>query len=499
MEMKFPKSICKYLKPALREVRNQELTQEIRLTDGMPDIGRILSAWGQVILRSKEWRSDSISSSGGVMVWVLYAPEDGSPVQCIESWVPFQNRWDLDGQSREGDIRIQCLLRFADARSISARKIMLRLGVAALGEAMVPDEAEVSVPGEMAEDVQLLSAVYPLRIPKEAGEKTFLMDEDLILPGSSPMPEKLIYFTMNPKITEKKVMGNKVVFRGNGNLHVLYLSEEGQLHSWDFELPFSQLADLDGSYSTDAQTNICMCITSLELDLDDESHMRMKCGLLAQYLVDDREMLTLIEDAYSPSRTVVPQMDRLQLPAILEQRQQLLDAEQEIHHDANVVADTAFLPDFPRQRRSGDALQWEIPGQFQALYYGKDGTLQSAGARWEGQWKMDADQDSMVTATVNPGSLAQAMVGGDSIQLRADVPMTLETTSDRGIPMVTGLTLEQPAEANPNRPSVILRRAGEDRLWDIAKSTGSTVEAIKAANGLENEPLRNQILLIPVP
>ena len=78
MELNFGKTLCTCLNPLVREMQSGEQTQEIKLPDGMPDIGRILASWGQAILRSKEWRSDTISFSGGMMVWVLYAPEDGS-------------------------------------------------------------------------------------------------------------------------------------------------------------------------------------------------------------------------------------------------------------------------------------------------------------------------------------------------------------------------------------------------------------------------------------
>ena len=115
MELQFRKSTIPYLNQVLREVQNQEQTQEIRLTDGMPDIGKILCAWGQVVVRSKEWRNDSTSFSGGVMVWVLYAPEDGTQPRTLESWIPFQMKWDLPRDSRDGTLRIKPLLRFVDA------------------------------------------------------------------------------------------------------------------------------------------------------------------------------------------------------------------------------------------------------------------------------------------------------------------------------------------------------------------------------------------------
>ena len=498
MELKFQKNICRYLNPVIHQVQNQELTQEIRLSDGMPDVGRVMAGWGQVILRSKEWRGDSIAISCGLMLWVLYQPEDGSPLRTVESWIPFQMKWDLEDGHREGSIRVETLVRFVDARTVTARKIMVRAGVAALGQAFQPGESEIGIPGEMPEDVQLLKKTYPIRLPRETGEKSFLMDEDLTLPGSSPMPEKLVYYTMQPRILEKKVTANKVVFRGSGNLHVLYLSETGQLHSWDFELPFSQFAELDGDYGSDTWADVKMGITSLELEKDGDNHLRFKCGMLAQYLIDETQLLELVEDAYSPSREVTLEERNLKLPAVLEQRTEPVAVRQSIHQDANLIADVEYLPDFPRQRRTGDRLQIELPGQFQVLYYGENGALQSAQTRWEGDLQLYADGDAGIGYTVLPGERPQATAGESSIELRSEPELQMVTLSNQAIPMVMGLELGEKKQPDPARPSLILRRAGDSPLWDIAKSTGSTVAAIRLANGLEAEPAVNQILLIPV-
>ena len=257
MEFEFQKSACPCMETVLREVQNVEQTQEIKLSDGMPDIGRVLAAWGQTILRGKEWRSDSVSFSGGMMVWILYAPEDGSEERCIDGWIPFQMKWDLPERTEEGSIRIQCLTRFVDARSVSARKLMVRVGAAAMAEACVPKTAEIAAPAEPIEGVELLTSSYPVRMPREAGEKAFALDEELTLPESSPLPEKLVYYCLHPRITEKKVLSNKVVFRGNGNLHVLYRSEEGQLHGWDFELPFPSWQTFPGNTAATPRRTSC--------------------------------------------------------------------------------------------------------------------------------------------------------------------------------------------------------------------------------------------------
>lgn len=499
MELQFQKTTVPCLKQRVHEVRNAEQTQELRLSDGMPDIGRVLASWGQPILRGKEWHRDSIGISGGMMVWVLYAPEDGTAPRCIESWIPIQMQWEMDDGDREGDIRIRCLNRFVDARSVSPRKIMLRTGLAAMAEAYVPGAEMAYIPENVPEDVQLLRANYPVRLPREAGEKSFLLDEELTLPGSIPTPEKIVYFCLRPEITDQKVMANKVVFRGSGNLHMLYLSENGQLHSWDFPLQFSQFAELNGDYGADARADIALCPTSLELDLNEEGGIRLKCGMVGQYLIDDMQMLELVEDAYSPRREVEVQREELTLPAILDTRRENITAEQTVNVPADMAVDVSFLPDFPRQRRTENGVSMELPGMFQLLYYGEDSALQSSTARWEGNLEVNAGEDGRVSGVPVLNGEPLAVLGADSVQLRSELPVQMTTVSGAGIPMVTGLTLGEQREPDASRPALILRRAGKQRLWDIAKQSGSTMEAIRSANDLQEEPAPNQMLLIPVP
>ena len=121
MDLNFQNREVSCLSHALREIQNSEQTQEIKLTEGMPDVGRIVSAWGQPILRGKEWDADTLNYTGGMMVWVLYAPEDGSPERCVEGWIPFQLRWDIPEELPEGQIRLRLLPRLVDARSVSPR------------------------------------------------------------------------------------------------------------------------------------------------------------------------------------------------------------------------------------------------------------------------------------------------------------------------------------------------------------------------------------------
>lgn len=498
MEIQFKKEDLFWLHCPVGDVRNVEQTQEIKLTDGMPDIGRVLAAWGQPVLRSKEWNPDSFGISGGMKVWVLYAPEDGSTVRCLEGWIPFTMQWDLPPGTSEGQIRVLMRTRFVDARSVSPRKVMVRAGMAALGEGYVPGQSSTYIPEEVPEDVQLLTASYPLRMCLEAGEKTFTLDEELSLPSSCPEAKKLIYAALQPAVEDQRVLGNRLVYRGSANLHVLYMSEEGQLFSWDFPVSISQFADLKGNYGNEARGDILLAVTDMDISLDDEGHFRLKGGIAAQYTVDDLQMVRGVEDAYSVTRELEMERESESLPVILETAERKLTARQHLPQEANVVADVSFTHEFPRQRRMGDTVEVEQPGTFQVLYYSPEGSLQASTARWEGKTELEASPEVRLQLISKGFPEPRGQITAEGIELTAQLPMTWQAASRQQTENVHSLRIGEAREPDPGRPTLILCRAGEESLWQMARENGSTMDAIREASGLEGEPEPGQMLLIPV-
>lgn len=489
MELQFEKSTMDCLGMLACELKTVEQTQEVRLADMMGDIGKVLACWGQVLLRGKEWRGSSMGINGGVMVWVLYAPEDGGNPETVEAWVPFSMKWDIPETDRDGYMNVQCLLRCADARTLSARKLMVRVGVSALGQAMVPTEAELALPREVPEDVQLLRRSYPVKLPREAGEKSFQMEETL----SAPAMERIVRYEFVPMVTDQKVMAGKVVFRGSGQLHVLYEAPDGILKSWDTEMPFSQFSDLEREYDDTAQVSICPAVTNLELDKAEDGTLALKAGLTAQYVVYDRPSVEVVEDAYSPSRPVSVKTEVMQLPMVLDQRKEPLRLEQTAQGLGQVV-DVYCMTEHPAIHRGTDEVQMEVPAVFQVLRLDGDGSLQSENLRTQHTLQLTVDENSRICAECALIPWPQAVSGG----VHTDGMVSVTTMAGQGMLMVTGLTLGDKEAPDPNRPSLILRRSRGEQLWELAKASGSTVDAIRKANSLAGDPEDGKMLLIPV-
>ena len=498
MELQFTKSVIPCLQTVAREVQTREQTQEVRLSDGMPDIGRVLTSWGQILLRGKQWHGGSAGASGGVMVWVLYAPEDGSDARCVETWLPFQTEWDFPDTGRDGTLWVQPLLYSVDARSLSARKLMVRVNVGVLGCAMVPGEAECAMPENLPDDVCALKNTYPVLLPVETGEKLFPLEEALSLPATEAQLERIVKYTLHPKLTDSKIVADKLVMRGVATLDLLYRGKDERLHCYQWELPLSQFTQLDSEYSADATAQIHFAVTALELEQSEEETLALKAGVTGQYVICRRQEVGVVEDLYSPHRTVNPQRTRLQLPAVLDDRTYTLAETHKLETGIMQVLDVVFYPEHPQVQRTADTVSAAVSGQFQLFGYDGEGQLQSAVSRWQDLMSADVSEDAVADILLAEHVVPQVHTDGESASLRFEIPLQMRAVSQQGIPMVTGGEMGEQQQPDPNRPSLILRYAGADSLWDIAKSTGSTVEAIQKANNLSREPDENQMLLIPV-
>ena len=341
MELKFEKNECRHLRLAAWEVKRQEQTQEVKLPEELPDVGRVLGCWGQPVLRSKEWRSGGMNAAGGVMTWTLYAPEDGTEPRCIQAWIPFQLKWEFPQTDREGTMNVTVRMRSADARTVSARRLMVRVSVIGQGIAADSGQTPLYEPENVPADVMLRRGKYPVTLPVEAGEKILQLDEELNMPAGFVGTEKLLRYEMRPQIREQKMIGDRMVYRGTALLHLLMMNDGGRLSSTDLEIPFSQYVDLDNDHQ-DASAQIDLALTGLEAEQTGEGRLRVKAGFAVQYIIWQRKMLELVEDAYSTRRDMVLFEESVTLPMLLEVKEEAVSGEQMMNVDVSQLADAVF-------------------------------------------------------------------------------------------------------------------------------------------------------------
>lgn len=498
MELQFQSKSMGCLQSILWGVKSQEQTQEIKLPEAMPDIGRVLGAWGQCVLRGKEWHGGLMSATGGVMAWVLYEPEDGTFPRAVEAWLPYQLHWELPQTQRDGTMIICPSLKSMDARVISARKLMVRACVEAVGEALEPKKTECYSPETLPESLCVLHRKYPVCIPMEVGEKTLTVEEELQLPPECADAGKLIRYSLQPEIQEVKRIGDKLLFRGNGMLQGLCRCGDNRLCAFRFDVPFSQYTELEQSQTENCEYRVVPAVTNLELDLLDGGKMLLKASLVGQYLVWHQQILELVEDAYCPGSNVKLQTQPLQLQSVLEQKKDMIPTEIRLELPAREILDVSCMVAQPQSQCDERGMKITRSGAYQVIWRDAEETLQTTNGQWEQTQQLCAGDNVKLCCTDMPGSAPSGLLTGNGIQLRWDVAAESMAMTWEQFPMVSALEITESAEDAKDKPSLILRRPGSSSLWDIAKQYGSTEEAIRQANGLENDPMPDRMLVIPV-
>ncbi len=492
MELPFEKTVCRFWQQKQYTPVMREETQEFRLPESLPDIGRVIAAWGQTVIRGKDWRSDHVGINGGVMVWVLYAPEDGGEVRRIESWLPFNVRLEQSHRGDDGVIRAEGALCSVDARSTSSRKLMLRCQVGLLVQTLVPRQTELMAPKELPGDIEVLERSYPMILTRETGEKTFLVDETVALPAG--VGDKVVYYRLTPQILEQKVLGGKAVFRGVGDLHVLLQDREGKLSGTDLEVPFAQYLDLDGSYDEGTEISNLLCVTSLEAEATENGELRIRCGLVSQYIINAPTMIRCVEDAYSTCRELELGRQEVLLPGWLEEQVREVELAERM---GEVPLDAIFFPDLPMVTRQPGGAEISLGGTFQTLCADADGMLTGKTTKASRSLNLSTECETIPQTWLQGGTGVRREGGGCALE--AKLGLKIASICTKPLSMVASISGGSCTLPRADRPSVIVRaRKGEETLWDIAKYCGSTVSAIQRLNKLDTEPEENRLLLIPV-
>lgn len=496
MQLQFDRKPFRCLRYAPQDIKNFEETLELRLPEN--DGGTILCVKGQPLIRSKEWRGGRAGVTGGVAVSVLYIPEDTQELRGCEGWIPFQQSWDVPEGERDGVLHVSCTLRSLDGRMTGADKLMVTASVSLAAQTLCPESVPLAQSEDLPEDVHVLRRVYPLCVPSEAGEKNLLLDEEILVPPGKAAVERIVHASVLPGSMEQRLVGDKLVLRMTALLKLLYMGADGKLEQIESALPVSQYVQLDREYGEDASVQVTAAVTELETQKQETGSVGVKGGLVAQYVVFENRPVTMVEDAYSNCHTVQPIQEPFEVTQVLEHRVLTEELESMIPVQAESVVSCDVLTSNPMVFIRDGRLELREEGTLQLLYYDRDDRLQCALAPWQVQKDEETADDLSAVASAMTITVPKCSVAGEGINAHATVSLQLCLCTDVGIPAVVGLEMETQEKEEGRKPGVILCKAGDHTLWQIAKECGSDVEAIQRANALTAEPEPERMLLIPV-
>ncbi len=501
MELVFQEKQVECLNRILCETVLLEQTADIIVPDSLPDIERVVDAFGMLMIRTEECIALSASAAGVVQAGVLYVSEDGS-VQQIPAQIPFSVRRDFSSQQESCTLQCRCVLRSVDARALNSRKLLVRVGIACTLTVYAQERVTLYDLPDPAPNLQLKRTQLPLTMPLGLCEKSFVLNEELELASGKPALERLLKCLCRVQLAEQKLVGDKAVFKGGLLIHALYEDTEGKLSTHEWNVPFSQYAQMEQELDeNELLTELSMM--SFEVEPDSQTDCRrllLSANLLAQCTAIGQKKITLIEDAYCTDAQFTPQFDACEMTGILD-RQVFRETAAAVNDEpAGSVVDVWMYPEEVSRQRTDGAMLLEQSLNCNVLYYDTEGKLQGSVLRPTLRVETAiSDAGNCAVTELNAGEVL-CSAGAAGLEVRVPISMTVESSSLHRLNTVKGGQITELPEQTGRRPSVILRRTErEEELWELGKAYRTPIQTIKEANDLQTDVIpADAMLLIPL-
>lgn len=486
----------------------QEETAETIVPDYCPDIARIIETVGKVYLHSRELRDGKAEISGTVRVTVLYTPDGEGGVRTLEFAIPFTAESDSRALPDCQHLTAETGTEFLETRMLNPRKIFThcKLVTHVTGYQRKPLEFCADTETEPNLQVEKRQERQHAILLTHIAEKDFTFTEEMNLSPGREGAAELLTSQVASTVTETKIVGSKLIFKGIFSVSLLYRDNSGGCGSINAELPFSQIMEVEGAVEgSAARLQLQLTGTDFQIDGDDPEGRQIAVTLYlhATALLREEQELTLLSDLYSTAYDMTYEAAPLNITSLCENmtRRQTLREVLEIGVVAEAILALSADCGAVSVSREGKMATLRTGVKVRAMYLDEGGVPLVAERTIDASCQLELPEDCRVTAKAVCPEEIQGTLGDRGIEVRFPVDFHVEAAQRVKKVCVSGAKLDtETAKDASGAPSLVLRCIGrQESAWDLAKKYNTTIAAILSANQLEGEEEipQDQLLLIP--
>lgn len=481
------------------------------LPDYCPDIFKILSCTLSPKIVSYNISGDcKLNMDGVVYIKVLYMTENSSDVYCIDQHYTYSKTVDMSRKNMPDttpEVSLSMKSDYCNCRAVSPRRIDVRGAVSCRIKAFAC--VEYALP-ELPENLQVKT------VEVNGCGKTLSAKKQIIIREEIETGSDGIAFIMQssavPKVTDLRVIADKVVLKGTVAVSALYgifNPESGgasQTEKMTADIPISAILDVDG-ISDDHQCFPEISIMNFELIPKSDSGI-LSCEILAECEVHARieEQTFIATDIYSTEYETDFTANTLKIaanPRIITEN---------IPVRTNLTCDKGDIHSV-----------WDVSGELKnaACRPNDDGKLVLTGLLCVSAYGVNTDgvpfnaekqeniEERISVPNINPDTVVyfDAVVSDTGFSIKSDgtldvsstIAFNAEINNVNPISAVKEVTVyeDRPRDRSDEFALRICYTDDSSDCWSIAKRCGTTVEAIMAENDIEScdEPLSGMIII----
>lgn len=486
----------------------QPVDCDVTLPEYFPDLVRVLKCALMPSVTAVQCGGESVRAEGAAVLSVLYVSEGGA-LRCYEQRVPFSVRADCPGVA-EGHVRADAKCAYVNCRVVSPRRMdvhgSLNLSVSVYEKTVRPLLCGCTGGGVQMQKKHICASGLA-----GLAEKLFSLGETLELGASKPSIAQLVRSEAVALLEDVKLVSGKALLKGELILRTLYLpdGDAARPERMEHSMPINQIIELAGAEPG--------CTVTAALDV---------CGVELAAKTDASGALRLLDARVSVSAHVALYAP-LETDVVLDAystgfETKLRYTDTAFRTVCDGVRDTALCRGAPDL--SGISVSEVLDLSCTDFSYAakvENGELVLTGRAQLGILYADAEgapgyvergvdvayRRAVTTGAGEMSCEAHAAVSGTGFVLTGDSQLDARVELDISATVFSGETLrlveevaldtQKPLSRTAAALTIYFADAGES-VWEIARRYSTTVEAVKAENGLKSDVLDGDCkLLIP--
>ena len=479
------------------------------LPDYYPEISKILKCRVVPFVATSIISGQTLAVDGSAAVNIIYISGSGE-MGCFEQSIPFSKNFELDEAVSDYYVNATAKCAYANCRAVTERKIALHGAIGICAKVTAKELNEI-IQDVDSPDVVLNRGVAPATTPIGTAEKSMLIEEELELGAGQPSATYILRSEAKPTVKECKIIGGKVVAKGEMSVYILYCSDSSKNpQAFKSIIPFSQILDIK-----DLNEN-CKCSCTVELAMLDIKPRTSAGGEIRNFSLTAKlrfcaaasceNDIPVLLNAYSTKYKSEITKNDICFNKVVKSVNDDLVCKKSINLPVNDVGQISdIICDISVKSNKIEDGTLNISGILQVgiLLFDSAGSPAFCEDSAEFSYTLPLGLSGNLTAepTVIADPVSYTISAGNTIEISAVIKINATVCECTKIPVITNIKLDfesRKERANANALVLYFAEAGEP-IWDIAERYNSTPEEIAEINELNgNKVDAPATLLIPI-
>lgn len=475
-----------------------------------PKINKVLKCIARPRIASNNINGQNLSIEGNVNILLMYIT-DGGEICSYEYILPFSRTFEFEGDSK--NCVPDCTVReeYINCRLVDERSVELH-GTIGICAGIIKRECTEIICDVDGGDVVLNRGVAPSTCLVGITEKYLNVEEELELGNGQPSIKNILRYDSQAIIGDCKIMGSKVVARGEMRVFVLYCGEQTSTpQTLRSTIPFSQIIDvpdINDMCECDCRVEVAALEIKLRTSITGECRtltLSSKLRFCATASCDSD--IPIVYDAFSTKYETNVECNQVIFEKIFKNITKSFICKHNIEVSSGgigTVIDLWCEPSMPNCRIENGELIASGSMAVYILAYDAENSpaYYERNMDYEFSHALNGANNTMnCRADITVNSVSYTIFNNNTVEVSAELSINAGVYSVNKVTALQHIDVCEDLLKPKNRDSAMIiyyADAGE-KLWDIARKYNSSPQEIAEINTLEDNLLQSEkVLLIPV-